>query len=83
MDLNLYLIFVLYCIRPKNRRRFSSWKFVTGELVKDFIHPAYNLYHQITNTLSDLVQNSTMLESNVVSVERIVEYSRLPQEVSQ
>nr|KAG5688633.1 hypothetical protein BaRGS_017487 [Batillaria attramentaria] len=35
---------------------------------------------QVTSSLNMLVQNSTLLESNVISVERIVEYSKLPQE---
>lgn len=36
---------------------------------------------QVTMALNMLVQNSTQLESNIVSVERIVEYSNLEQEV--
>lgn len=35
---------------------------------------------QVTMALNTLVQNSTQLESNIVSVERIVEYVDLPQE---
>lgn len=38
--------------------------------------------HQITTALNMLAQNSTQLESNIVSVERIVEYVSLTQEVS-
>ncbi|KAK3795110.1 hypothetical protein RRG08_028311 [Elysia crispata] len=49
---------------------------LTGSLVG--LSVSYAL--QVTSTLNELVQNSTQLESNVVSVERIVEYSRLPQE---
>ncbi|KAH9499530.1 Multidrug resistance-associated protein 1 [Bulinus truncatus] len=49
---------------------------LTGSLVGLSI--SYAL--QITNALNELVQNSTQLESNIVSVERIVEYSNLPQE---
>ena len=36
---------------------------------------------QVTGALNMLVQNSTQLESNIVSVERMVEYITLPQEV--
>ncbi|XP_055893890.1 multidrug resistance-associated protein 1-like isoform X1 [Biomphalaria glabrata] len=49
---------------------------LTGSLVGLSISHAL----QITTALNELVQNSTQLESNVVSVERIVEYSKLPQE---
>ncbi|CAL1540697.1 unnamed protein product [Lymnaea stagnalis] len=49
---------------------------LTGSLVG--LSVSYAL--QVTSTLNELIQNSTQLESNVVSVERIVEYSKLPQE---
>ncbi|XP_076457523.1 multidrug resistance-associated protein 1-like isoform X2 [Babylonia areolata] len=37
---------------------------------------------QVTSSLNVLVQNCTLLESTVISVERIVEYSKLPQEAA-
>lgn len=42
----------------------------------------YSFLIQVTNSLNMLLQNATQLETNSVSVERIVEYSNLPFEVS-
>ncbi|GFS26380.1 multidrug resistance-associated protein 1, partial [Elysia marginata] len=53
---------------------------ITDNLTGSLVGLSVSYALQVTSTLNELVQNSTQLESNVVSVERIVEYSRLPQE---
>ncbi|XP_012946646.1 multidrug resistance-associated protein 1 [Aplysia californica] len=60
---------------------FAAWfAVVTDGLTGSLVGLSVSYALQVTSTLNELVQNSTQLESNVVSVERIVEYSKLPQE---
>ncbi|XP_059153099.1 multidrug resistance-associated protein 1-like [Physella acuta] len=55
---------------------------VTDSLTGSLVGLSISYALQVTSSLNELVQNATQLESNVVSVERIVEYSMLPQEPS-